>query len=198
MSIFLNTDEYFDHLEHSFKTIKPKTITIASYGFFVGIMPDGRDLITWDKFKSRARKFLEMIINDDRLTINILIGLYSYKSCCKDKLCVDCEIKYVTDIIRHVIHAEKFNSCNWRVSDSSHIKCVIMEKGKSLHVVAGSRNFGDSEWADVSMVVSDSDAIRINDFMKNEWKTAKELDNDSIEYYLNKNNISQKTIDSLK
>lgn len=199
MPILLNTDDYFDHLIGMLDVIKPKTITIASYGFFVGIMPDGRDLITWQKFKSRARNFLELIINSNsNIEINILVGLYSYKSCRKDKLCVDCEKQYLSDLIRHVTHAEKFPQCNWRVSDSSHIKCVIMENSDNLHVVTGSRNFSDSDWTDVSLDVNAAaDAVKIRDFIYDEWNNAKILNNDSVAYYLSKNNISQQTIDLL-
>ncbi len=160
-------------------------------------MPDGRDLITWNKFKSRARSFLELLMTED-ITINILIGLYAYKSCRKGDLCIDCESKYVTDLVRHVLHAERFPKCNWRISDSSHIKCVIMENKNDLHVVTGSRNFGDSDWTDISMDLGRNDAIAVRDFMREEWKDAKELTNDSLVYFLAKSHISQETIDQLK
>jgi len=191
MGIYLNTDSYFDRLLEIFDEIKPTKVTITSYGFFVGIMPDGRDLkTTWKKFKSRARDFLEYIT--DKTTVNVLVGLYAFDSCCKEHRCKDCESKYVTNLVRLVLHAEAFPMINWRISDTSHIKCVLMENKKSLDVkvVTGSRNFSDSTWTDISMDIDDFDNIlEIREFLKKEWSNSMIVDNESINHFLSKNKI---------
>lgn len=198
MKLFIDSDDYFSFLEQVVKT-KPKEVFIATYGLWAGIRANGDDMRTWEKWESkyklRTREMLELMRGLPN--VRIMVGLYEYKSC-KKAGCVDCERKYASDIIRHVAHADTFPEFQWRLASSSHVKCVLFKLSNDKIIgTAGSRNFTDSSWDDISFGLGSKDAAALTTYCNGLWDKAEVLNNDCLATVFAKQKISQEALDTI-
>jgi hypothetical protein len=194
MKLLISTDDHFQFLENALDPT-PSRVLITSYGFYAGILADGRDTTEWgSKYKCRTRDLLEAI--REVPTVQILIGLYEFKPCKKE--CLDCQRKYALDLIRHMNHAEKFPEFEWRVTEASHIKCVLFFYPNDAKVgIAGSRNFTDSSWEDVTVTLEYSDVQRLDTHIGGLWEKARPLNDSTLGSVLQEQGISQKAFESI-
>jgi hypothetical protein len=196
MRMLLSADDHFAFLQECVAA-KPTKVVIASYGLYAGILPDGRDVCTWgEKYKSQTRDLLEAMRGLP--SVQLLIGLYEYKSCKGTVPCTDCERLYVLNLVRHMNHAEKFPEFNWRVTTQSHVKCTIFTyPNDHLKGVAGSRNFTDSTWAEVTIELDKMSILRLEEHINAIWTTAKILTDEVLSEIMEKEGISQAAINKV-
>jgi hypothetical protein len=199
MRLLLNSADHYGYLRECVAA-KPRSIFLASYGLYAGILSDGRDTQTWgEKYKSQTRELLESMRNIEN--VRILVGLYEYKSCRGKQSCLSCERKYVMDLIRHMNHAEKFTEFQWRVASESHVKCALFTYPETnpapLRGVAGGRNFNDSSWADITVELDKMSILRVEEHVEGIWKTAKVLTGKVLGEVLEDQGISQLTINQI-
>jgi len=187
MKLLISNREHVDFLKSCVEQ-KPKSITICSLGIWAGILPDGRDMSEWGpRFKSETRALLESMREVEE--VNILVGLYEYKAC-KKPTCIDCERKYVLDLIRHVNHAEKFPEFKWRMTTSFHIKCALFFYNNIAKGIAGSRNFTDSSWQDVTVTLDNDDVFKLNDHIQGVWNKSKVINDNNVGEFIEEQKIT--------
>jgi hypothetical protein len=190
MKLLISSQDHFKYLNGCLDA-SPNRVVIASYGLYAGILPDGRDVTTFGKkFQSQTRDLMERMRAVHR--VQMLIGLYEFKSC-KGKLpCADCEKKYALDLIRHLNHAEAFPEFEWKVTNSSHIKCALFYGDFDYCAgVAGSRNFTDSSWEDVSVTLDHDGVAGLTKHIDTIWNQSRPLCGDTINKVLKEQNISE-------
>jgi hypothetical protein len=195
MKLLIDSTDHFSFLQEAIAK-KPSSVLIASYGLYAGVLPDGRDTNDWGpRFKSQTRDILESLrgVKD----VRILIGLYEYKSCKVKVPCSNCERKYALDLIRHLNHAEKFKEFQWRVAIASHIKCILFDYKDTKLGVAGSRNFTDSSWEDISVTLDVDGVNQLEAHVNGVWKEAQPLNDEVIGTILEGQGISASTMESM-
>jgi len=196
MKLLIDSTDHFKFMNECVAD-QPATIRLASYGLYAGILPDGRDVTEWgDKYKSQTRDLMEAmrVVKD----VRVLIGLYEYKSCKGKQTCIDCERKYVLDLIRLLNHAEVFSNFKWRVSSQSHVKCVLFSyPDDHLKGVAGGRNFTDSSWADITIELDKMSVLRLEEHFDHIWGESQPLTSHRINTIMHDMGISEKTIESI-
>lgn len=193
MDLLITSDEHFRYLNECVLA-EPSSALICSYGLWAGILNDGRDTREWGpRFQSQTRELLEKMRAIKK--VKLLIGVYEYKSC-KNKIpCADCERKYALDLIRHMNHAEKFPEFDWRVATSSHIKCILFNyEDGSKKGIAGSRNFTDSSWEDISVSLGDGEIGKLEKYLANVWDAARPLSDDTVSAILLEQGISEEAV----
>lgn len=195
MQLLINPVDHFKFLTDAL-TPTPERIFITSYGLYAGILPDGRDTAEWGpRFKSQTRELLESMRKIKN--VQMLIGLYEFKAC-KKPTCMDCEWKYALDLIRHMNHAEKFPEFQWRITSASHIKCALFfYKDRTAKGIAGSRNFTDSSWEDVTVTLDTDGITKLDEHLQGMWSKAKILSDSHLGEVLKDQGISEKALDSI-
>jgi hypothetical protein len=202
MKLLISSQDHFQYLNDCLDQ-SPDSVTVASYGLYAGILPDGRDVTTFGKkFESQTRNLMERMRTIH--TVRMLIGLYEFKSC-KGKLpCLDCEKKYALDLIRHLNHAEAFPEFQWKVTSNSHIKCILFSKrmieangGLRLMGLAGSRNFTDSSWEDISVSLDADSVLQLEQHIDKIWAESRALTGDTVNSVLEEQQISQAALDKI-
>ncbi len=194
MRLLIKNDDHYSYLNDCV-ALRPNKVMITSYGVFAGILADGRDMSEWGK-RFHTRDLLEAMADIE--TVQILVGVYEYKSCKSKQDCLDCEQKYVFDLIRHLNHADKFPHFQWRVTTRSHAKCVLFTyPDDTLRGVAGGRNFTNSDWADVSVELDKMSALRLEQHVTEMWQAAKPLTGPSLSEIMVDQGISAKTIENI-
>lgn len=196
MRLILDIADHYKYL-HACLARKPKKITIASYGFYAGILADGRDTTEWGKqHQLETRNLLEKMREIPE--VNILVGLYNYKSCKPHSICVDCERKYVLDLFRLMNHAEFFQEFNWRAVQNFHLKGVLFYYTKKAIGITGGRNFTNSMWTDISLALNQEETIALGDQIDAVIDTAYDVNATMINKLIIENNISDTTMKSLE
>lgn len=197
MRLLLTLEDHFKFL-HECLNAKPNFVRVATYGLWAGIMPDGRDTREWgEQYRSETREFLEALRYVPKT--RMLVGNYEYKSCKgKKTVCTDCEKQYVMGLVRLINHAEKFPQFKWRISNGSHVKCVLFSYDNGdVKGVAGGRNMTDSSWADVTVELDKMSILRLEEHFDGIWKESHLLNNDRIGEIMEEQGINEKTVQSI-
>lgn len=171
MRLLIDPADHFKFMNECVES-SPNKVHIASYGIWAGIMPDGRDTRDWNqkKYFSETRELLESLRSTAE--VQLLIGLYEFKSCKGKQPCSDCEHKYMLDLFRLMNHVDKFPEFRWKVSSESHVKCCLFHyEDGTQRGVAGGRNLTDSSWADVSVELDKMSVLRLEGHFSDIWKT---------------------------
>jgi hypothetical protein len=200
MQMFLTQSEHSGFLFDCVAR-RPDKVLISTFGIYAGITYSGQDTTQWgEKYRLATRDLLESLRakGKHRPKVQMMVGVAEYKGCKGEKYCKDCEIQYAKGLIRLVYHAEIFPDFEWRVSTQLHLKCAIFYyKAGPPRGVAGGRNFTDSDWADVTMELSDDQTAILAEHTIELWNNSPELNDKTIGVILDQQQISSKTIDAI-
>lgn len=197
MRLILDAEKHYDYLDDCVAA-KPKTVAIASFGLYAGVLADGRDTHTWGpKYQSRTRDFLESLRSVP--SVKILVGLGDFRSCRGPvNRCRDCERKYALDLMRHMNHREVFPEFSWRVSFQLHLKCALFTYPNStVRGLAGGRNLTNSVWADVSVELDSPDLLVMAKHFAGVWTPAKTLTDTTLNGILAEQEIDESILREL-
>ncbi len=184
-----------EHTEFILKAIedKPSVALISSFGVFGGILHDSRDSTTFkDSKENNSRKILDAL--GEIQSVYMMIGLTTYASC-SGNYCIDCEKKFVKNLLRVYAHAEFFNKLSWRMTSELHLKCYLFFYADgSKRGISGGRNLTGSNWDDLSLELDDDNIDKISNYYTKLYKKAMPVNNGSVERVLEQNNISSKSV----
>ena len=180
--LLLTIEDHYSHLNYCLSS-QPDQIIIASYGLYAGITFDNRDTAEWgEQFRLYTRNFLNNLAGRD---VYILIGVPTYKSCRgKSFRCKHCENEYIKQLTRLLNHKKKFKDFKWKISESSHAKCVIFKKGHKYNGVAGGRNLNDSCYLDASFTIDNRPSKSLYKHIKDIWAKSHILNEKSLNLML--------------
>lgn len=195
-NLLISADDHFNAIKEAIRA-GPSEVTISSYGIYAGILPDGRDVHSWgDRFASRTREVLDELRAVP--VVKFIIGLAPYASCRgKNSTCLPCERKFVRELIRHLNHVDLYPSYQWRMSNNLHIKCCLFSFGQQMMAIAGSRNFTDSTWEDITFKLGMGDSVRLYTHVSGLWEDATALTSKNVEDYLKSQRISEQAVTSI-
>lgn len=193
--MFLTSEEHNQFLAECVDK-QPDRVFISTFGTYLGITYDGRDSTEWgEEYKLATRDLAEAMrsLSD----VNILVGVANYRSCKNKITCLDCEKQYVRTLLRHVNHAEMFPEFNWKMTTELHLKSVIFQYGDDLIGVTGGRNFTDSSWTDVSIVIGEKQIRTIEELAKPVWDEAYDITDTNAGKIFEDQEISQRGFESV-
>jgi len=175
---------------------KPDRVFISTFGMYLGITYDGRDTTQWGpEYALATRDLAEKMrsLSD----VNILVGIANYRSCKNKITCMDCEKQYVRTLLRHVNHAEMFPEFNWRMTTELHLKSFLFYYGEEKTGVTGGRNFTDSDWTDVSIVVGPEQIAKIEELAEPVWSEAYDITDTNAGKIFEEQEISKRGFESV-
>jgi hypothetical protein len=137
---------------------RPSQVWIASFNLHVGISPRGGVFHDLD-----SHKFIDYV-NSNVPNSRILIGLPDPK-----------------ELSKVVNAAEYFPHISWKFSFRSHLKCWVFFHGKRAEALCGSRNLGDSDWANAVIKLNQPDSRRLLEFYNGLWIGSKAVPTTQLE-----------------
>lgn len=172
-------------------TDRPDRVMISTFGFYAGIHADGRD--TSLRHKSRTRELLEAMRKIPK--VQILIGLHTLQPCKKN--CAECGCKYVNTLIRHMNHVEEYPEFEWRIITDFNIKCALFfySDPPNAKGVVGSRNFTDSSWEDVSLVLDRNGTVELSKHIDRIWNEARILTDKTVGNVIKEQEITDRAME---
>jgi hypothetical protein len=209
MRMFLTADDHNQFLSDCVAK-HPKRVFISTFGTYLGITYDGRDTTTWgEEYRLATRDLAESM--RDLPDVNILVGVSNYRSCKNQITCLDCEKQYVRTLLRHVNHAELFPEFNWKMTTELHLKSMLFyydvtpkhhehEYPDGLTVaegVTGGRNFTDSDWTDVSVVIGQEQITEIEKLAEPVWDEAYDITDTNAGKIFEEQKISERGFESV-
>jgi hypothetical protein len=150
--IITSSEEHYKALAEISK--KADRCEISTFGIYTGIVSDGRDMTEFGgKYGNLAHQFLDLLEGFD---VKVLIGMPALIYCDKDdKKCKNCEIKFISYLERINHTAKHWKDYDWRIVDDMHMKYIGFYKGnKPVGGISGGRNLSDSQWDDVSIILT--------------------------------------------
>lgn len=149
MNVLSSIDDYYNEM---FKLIDntPDRIFISTFGIYAGIPDTGYADIP------KTREILDRI-QSNNIKTSILVGYSDYFSCNgRSSICTSCEIKYIKSMMRLMQHANHYTQFSWKMTTKLHLKCNIFIKDSVIKCITGGRNFTNSDWCDVSLLIDNS------------------------------------------
>jgi len=188
MNLFLTNEEHFGFINKCLDE-NPKKVLISTFGIWAGFTHDGQDSATWkNKAKTNTRLVLDRM--HDVPSVQMLISMGPYKSCKGKEQCLACEAQYAKSVFRLIEHEKAYPNFRWRMTFSSHLKCMLFFYPSKCVGISGGRNFTDSEWADLSFEIDQDNILKIGTHVVGIWKTATPITNDAMSGVLESQGIS--------
>lgn len=131
--------------------LHPKSAYLSTYGVYAGLLESGKDVGEYYG-KNDCRVLLERLQTDNVRT-EIIVGIPDYFSCKGQDPCTDCEDRYIKQLVRLLVHAERFDTFKWLYTPRNHLKCALFIYGGKTPVLkglTGGRNLTGSDWDDVT------------------------------------------------
>lgn len=189
IKLLIETCEFDRRLLKLTKKI-PDQVHIATYGIYAGITTEGRNAFNYTSLA--VRSFLDNL-QMNNVPTKILVGTYSYKSCCNLQVCNNCEKQYVRTLIRLLNHAEVFKQFEWRFHTECHLKYIIAKHNDSLTTLSGGRNLTGSAFIDSSFVCTDQKLnAAMNSHFLQTWEAATPLNEETISNLMEEQHITKK------
>lgn len=177
-------------------TKDPDRVFISTFGMYLGITYDGRDTTEWGEEYALATRDLAESMRS-LPDVNILVGVANYRSCKNKITCIDCEKQYVRTLLRHVNHAELFPEFTWKMTTDLHLKSFLFYWGEDKIGVTGGRNFTDSDWTDVSVVITADQISQIEKLAEPVWEEAYDITDTNAGKIFEEQEISKRGFESV-
>lgn len=141
-SPLFTVEKYYERLMHE-SSKKPDRVFISSFGLNVGLYR--KETGEFFSKNSMTRNFLDSLRNVKK--VDILIGFPDQRRGEAFK-----DFSYRRAMFKRALSL--WPDYNWKVSETSHLKCVGFEKRGDLYcIVTGGRNLTDSTFDDLSVVI---------------------------------------------
>lgn len=196
MKLLIDNDQYYSSL-NDILDLKPVSVSVISYGLWAGILPDGRDVTEWgEKYKSKTHDLLHRMSQIENA--RVIVGSYEHKNCNKT-VCEHCEKKTALDLIRHLNHAQKFDTIDWKLTFKVHAKFMVFGFGNDRYMsIIGSRNLSDSSWVDIVVMTSQLNIAQgLLAKFENVWESSRVLTPDTLSDVFVEIGLQSDTINSL-
>lgn len=186
MQVYKSNTEHYEALNQLIDA-GPDKVLISSFGIYAGLQANGMDV--HPKEESQIRKILEKL---RPINTYLLVGIPDYRSCRGFTKCMHCERKFVKGILRTYELSTLYPKFSWKISRAHHSKAFISIKNGLIQAVVGGRNLTDSDWNDMSLLVSGDEILPI--FIK-QWAAADSLTPELVSQIFENNEISENILE---
>jgi hypothetical protein len=159
---------------------KADACEISTFGIYTGITSEGRDVHSYGgKYSNLAHQFLDVLKGFD---VKLLIGMPELIYCDKEtQQCTHCEEKFIHYLERINHTAKHWPDFDWRIINDMHMKFVgFYKNGKAIGGISGGRNLSDSQWDDVSIVLTKKEVEFFHDHFTKIFNRAATITDDAI------------------